>query len=302
MSSTANVNRATYEIICLLHQHFQPYFVRDSGQLKQISKTVLPFFLDQVASAVQYLNNIVKPDTTLPAIVIVLHRECLQMLLLSFALNQFPMPQWCPGWDVVDGLKRFRCSWDPADALPSLNFTVAVPPVSQQQNPSPTQPPPYTFLQNPTQPRNPSSLASPADLGLPQMARANQPSPSTPKELQLTLNSSAENKGASQATTQGQRDKVDRLGKYLRGYKNQGCACTGAQEEYRVHKGRVNRKRGIKENDIKVANRHYWEVLGAQDGKGVKGSSYLKVVKGSSYLKVVLGSSYLKVVLGQGQG
>ncbi|THU83798.1 hypothetical protein K435DRAFT_807228 [Dendrothele bispora CBS 962.96] len=177
-----DTDRATYEVLCLLHQRFRPYFNRDGVQPRQIQKSALPFFLDNVASAVQYLSQIVKPDTTLPSLVVVLYRECIRTMLLSCTLNQFPVPPWCPTWSRVDELEGFRCSWDPVDALPSYKPNVAAPPTPQPQNPTTTNPPPYSFIQKPTQSRQPSLLASPAGFGLPQTDRSSRSGPATPKD------------------------------------------------------------------------------------------------------------------------
>ncbi|THU78413.1 hypothetical protein K435DRAFT_811576 [Dendrothele bispora CBS 962.96] len=177
-----DTDRATYEVLRLLHQRFRPYFNRDGVQPRQIQKSALPFFLDNVASAVQYLTQIVKPDTTLPALVVVLYRECIRTMLLSCTLNQFPVPPWCPAWSKVDELEGFRCSWDPVDALPSYKPNVAAPPTPQQQNPTTNNPPPYSFIQKPTQSRQPSLLASPAGFGLPQADRSSRSDPATPKD------------------------------------------------------------------------------------------------------------------------
>ncbi|THU79209.1 hypothetical protein K435DRAFT_810905 [Dendrothele bispora CBS 962.96] len=177
-----DTDRATYEVLRLLHQRFCPYFNRDGVQPRQIQKSALPFFLDNVASAVQYLSQIVKPDTTLPALVVVLYRECIRTMLLSCTLNQFPVPPWCPAWSRVDELEGFRCSWDPVDALPSYKPNVAAPPTPQPQNPTTTNPPPYSFIQKPTQLHQPSLLASPAGFGLLQADRSSRSGPATPKD------------------------------------------------------------------------------------------------------------------------
>ncbi|THU92466.1 hypothetical protein K435DRAFT_800448 [Dendrothele bispora CBS 962.96] len=184
MSSSPTIDRPTYEVVRLLHQRFRPYFVR-CGQPKQIPKSVLPQFIDQVANAVQFLNKIVKAGTTLPVPVIVLHQECVRTLLLSFTLIQASVPHWCPGWDVVDGLEHFTCTWAPADDLPPTTSQVAQPQASRPQGPSSTHPPPYSQNQIPTSQATRLLPASPTGFGLPQATKANQPSSSTPKDQAL---------------------------------------------------------------------------------------------------------------------
>ncbi|THV01761.1 hypothetical protein K435DRAFT_853462 [Dendrothele bispora CBS 962.96] len=68
------------------------------------------------------------------------------------------------------------------DALPSLKPTVAAPPTPQPQNLTPTNPPPYSFMQNPNPPQNTPLLASPAGFGLPQAGRSSRSDPATPKD------------------------------------------------------------------------------------------------------------------------
>ncbi|THU94309.1 hypothetical protein K435DRAFT_799007 [Dendrothele bispora CBS 962.96] len=184
MSSSPTIDRPTYEVVRLLHQRFRLYFVR-GVQPKRIPKSVLPQFIDQVANAVQFLNKIVKAGTTLPVPVIVLHRECVRTLLLSFTLIQASAPHWCPRWDVVDGLEHFTCTWDPADDLPPTTSQVAQPQASRPQGPSSTHPPSYSQNQTPTSQATRLLPASPAGFGLPQATKANNPSSSAPKDQAL---------------------------------------------------------------------------------------------------------------------